>query len=482
MLVSYSLFSFVIFVAWAGSLESSNKVGRIIAAPISQATCSGQHYDYNGLAAYGSVPSNATDQYGDTLSGFGSAVFLNQSSWSKDQDGSYNGIIWALPDRGWNANGTLNYQPRIHRFSINVNLSLNGSGSDPSPPNIQMVYLDSILLTGPDGVPITSLDADVAGYKHHPNHIGLRRPSGGFRWRFWISDEYGPYIYRFSKHGNMLHAIQPPLAFLPLRNDTLSFSGGEPPMLDPHRVIDPVDPTTGRANNQGLEGLSISPDGRYLYAMMQSAMIQEGGSKKKHRRHARLLTYDISDKELPLLSEEHVISLPLYDTSNDPGKSQQAALQSDILQLSNGHLLILARDSGFGRGRPTDLVNGAIASSKGVLYSDIKTATYCPFLDFNLGSELKKFGLHNGGDQDSHLLNEKWESLALAPLSERDWNEAPEYLLFSFSDNDFRTQEGHLNFGKFRFSDAAGQDIDTQILAFRMSYGQPPADRHKMEL
>ncbi|KAJ6035831.1 hypothetical protein N7540_000110 [Penicillium herquei] len=492
-------------------------------------TCSGQHYSYYGLAAYGSVPSNATDRYGDTLGGFGSAVSFNQSSWSKGQDGSYDGIIWAIPDRGWNTNGTLNYQARIHKFSIHLeNITRNTCGScesDKIPPNMRLTYLDSILLTGPDGTPITSLDADATGFMSYEGFPPLPRAtydgdgfggpgltakqitldceglvvdSGG---DFWISDEYGPYIYRFSNEGKMLFALQPPQAFLPLRNGTVSFSAGEPPMFHPNRVPSPLNPTTGRANNQGFEGLTISPDGHFLYAMMQSAMNQEGGLKKKHRRHARLLEYDIFEKLSPQLAHEYVIELPVYDTEKGP----ESTLQSEILRLSNGQLLILARDSGFGRGATNsesryrhvdvistleakdiaydkwDSINGSIAT-KGVLDPNIKAATYCPFLDFNLDSELRKFGLHNGGDQDILLLNEKWESLALVPIDQEDSNEIGDYLLFSFSDNDFKTQDGYQNFGRFRFSDESGDNIDTQILAFRISYGLSPKISLKNEL
>jgi hypothetical protein len=81
--------------------------------------------------------------------------------------------------------------------------------------------------------------------------------------------------------------------------------------------------------------------------------------------------------------------------------------------------------------------NGTVV---GVLNSDITAATVCPFLDFNLNSQLGRFGLHNGGDQDAALLNEKWESIALLPVSEG----SDEYYLFSASDDDFITQDGKL--------------------------------------
>ncbi|KAF7167023.1 hypothetical protein CNMCM5623_000497 [Aspergillus felis] len=399
------------------------------------------------------------------------------------------------------------------------------SGNDSSRPNIRLNYLDTILLTGPDGVPTTSLDPDATGFIQLDGFPPLPRAtyegdgfgSPGVRnarvamdceglvldadGSFWISDEYGPYIYKFSEQGKMIHALQPPPAFLPLRNGTVSFSGAEPPMFQRDRVPIPLNPTAGRANNQGFEGLTASPDGKTIYAMMQSAMNQEGGPKKKFRRQARLLVYDISGQN-PALSHEYVVTLPLYDT----GDKLEATSQSEIHQLSNGHFLVLARDSGFGRGeeeteskyrhvdimsidRATDIaggehdrVNGSIASDKGILDHNLTNATYCPFLDFNIESELREFGLHNGGQQDDLLLNEKWESLSLVPIDQVDSNGNPEYFLFSFSDNDFKTQDGFQNFGQFRFSDKTGYNIDTQILVFRISYGQVRVVRGHSEL
>ena len=35
--------------------------------------------------------------------------------------------------------------------------------------------------------------------------------------------------------------------------------------------------TAGKRTNRGFEGLAVSPDGRYAYAMLQSAMLDEGG-------------------------------------------------------------------------------------------------------------------------------------------------------------------------------------------------------------
>ena len=93
-------------------------------------------------------------------------------------------------------------------------------------------------------------------------------------------------------------------------------------------------------------------------------------------------------------------------------------------------------------------------------------AKYCSFLDFNVNSQLGRFGLHNGGAQDQFLLNEKWESLAMVPVN--PGKEDGEYFLFSFSDNDFITQDGFLNGGKFTYKDRSGFNLDNQALVFQI--------------
>jgi len=60
--------------------------------------------------------------------------------------------------------------------------------------------------------------------------------------------------------------------------------------------------------------------------------------------------------------------------------------------------------------------------------------------DYNVNSQLNRFYLHNGGAQDNGLLNEKWESLALVPVTPSNDGSDGNFFLFSMSDNDFITQ------------------------------------------
>lgn len=58
----------------------------------------------------------------------------------------------------------------------------------------------------------------------------------------------------------------------------------------------------------GLEGLSISASGTTLYALLQSAVMQDGGGDKDTNRYTRLLSYNISG--LPTLVGEFIVPLP----------------------------------------------------------------------------------------------------------------------------------------------------------------------------
>ena len=129
--------------------------------------------------------------------------------------------------------------------------------------------------------------------------------------------------------------------------------------------------------------------------------------------------------------------VPARDSGSGHGQSSSLSIyrHADIFDIStsSGATDILSATN--------DATTGSIASSTGVLKAGIKAAGYCTFLDFNVNAQLGRFGLHNGGAQDATLLNEKWESLALVPVDGNNGTDG-EWFLFSFSDNDFITQDG----------------------------------------
>ena len=488
---------------------------------VKQTTCAGKTYTYESLAGYGFIPSDARDKFGDTIGGIGSSIAIDRKSWRKSKSkksAQYTGILYTLPDRGWNTEGTLNFQNRVHKVRITLTLNDTATVADPSPPNVQLQYLDTTLLTDPKGTPVTGLDPDVKGGAHFSGFPTLPQATfvgdgfgnpgpGGKRVSvdseglvldkkggYWVSDEYGPYIYHFNAKGEMVTAIQPPRAYLPRRNCSISFSAASPPIYNPDEVVNPEETESGRNNNQGLEGLTASPDGTKLFALMQSALDQEGGPDNPNRRQARFLEYDISKPEDPKYTAEYVVTLPLYtDPTAKASKATKVAGQSEIHYLSDTTFLIISRDSGFGKGQDNstsvyrhvdifsiappatdikkhdnDKTNGTIASPTGVLEPGIVAAEYCSFIDFNINSQLNRFGVHNGGAQDAGLLNEKWEGLALVPVDGKHGKDG-EWFLITLSDNDFITQNGFLKGGEYRYKDSSGFEVDNQALVFRVS-------------
>lgn len=489
---------------------------------VASVTCNGQSYTYHSLAGYGFTPSNARDKFGDTAGGIGSSAAIDIATWKKKGD-TYSGILYALPDRGWNTEGTLNFQPRYHKFGISFTPNASATAANPSPPNLQLEYLDTFRFSEKEK-PFTGLDPDFVGPyltfgstslpSAHYTGDGFGLPgAGGNRPSLdseglvlnsdgstWLSDEYGAYIYHFSPTGKLISAIPPPPAVIPRRNDTVSFSAASPPRYDESLLVNPENPDSGRSNNQGIEGLTASADGKTLWALMQSALTQEGGTTDSGRRYARLFKYDVSNPKSPVYAAEYIVPLPRFQNQNN---KTRIAAQSEIKFISETQFLVLARDSGAGHGQDRsqsiyrhadvfdissatnikgdkyDCTTCAIASTDGKLKDGLKVAEYCPFLDFNVNSELAKFGLHNGGEQDAGLLNEKWESFALVPVEPSsgggwgDWSGnqqgSDEYFLFSLSDNDFITQEGYMDGGKLPYADESGFSLDNQVLVFKVS-------------
>lgn len=90
-----------------------------------------------------------------------------------------------------------------------------------------------------------------------------------------------------------------------------SFSADSPPIYDPSLAPVPADPDSGRSNNQGFEGLTVSGDGKNLYVLLQSAMVQDGGLAKTTNRYSRMLKYDIRGTT-PRLAREYIVPLPQF--------------------------------------------------------------------------------------------------------------------------------------------------------------------------
>jgi hypothetical protein len=446
------------------------------------------------LVGVGRLPADLRDKFGETF-GSGSAIAVDPKSWVRTPTG-YQGTFYMLPDRGFNVTGTSDYRARVNKLFITFT-PLDDPAAVPVAQrqnSVAATLTDTILLTDAAGQSLTGLDPDGIrraenGLPDLPQASNGRvsidseslalLPDGGF----FIGDEYGPYVYRFSPAGRLLAAIRPPEAFLPKRKGKDHFASNNPG--PGAQAPDPPDPETGRANNQGFEGLTLTPPaGKFLVVALQSATRQDGGASPATRRYSRLLYYDVADRERPRLVREYVVPLPLFESADG---ERRVAAQSELLALDETFFLLLCRDSGNGYGtggatsryRSINLLDTSratnIAGSRydgtvpvapnGKLVDGVVPATLTRYIDINETAELQKFGLHNGEPNDRNNLSEKWEGMALAPAL--DPANPNDYFLFVTNDNDFITQNGYQ--AGTPYKDASGLEVDTMILVYRIT-------------
>ena len=462
--------------------------GALVAQPVTTVTVNHQTFVNQGLVGVGRMPADLKDKFGETFGSF-SAFTFQPGSWQRNANGSYSGTLFAQPDRGYNVAGTTNYVPRFNKITVAFTPAPAGSIAQNQ---VALTLADTIKFAESDGTPMTSLDPTSAGTG---TRAGLPAMPQAFNGRLsldaegivvnadgsiWVSDEYGPYIFRFTADGRLTSAIRPPEAITPKRGGADSFASNNPGPGQAAPV--PADPTTGRQNNQGLEGLSVSPDGRTLFALLQSAARQDGGTGGTGpRRHTRLLAYDLSVAGNPTLKGEYVVALPTFPL----GTATRVPAQSEMLAINNTQFLVLARD-GNGRGiaNPTSLyrsilvydISGAtnIAGTAydtpttpiapgGVLAAGIVPATSAVLVDMNNAAQLAKFGLNNGPVDNVNTLSEKWEALALVPAF--DPGAPNDWFLFVGNDNDFITTNGFQDGAPY----TAAFDNDNMVLVYRIT-------------
>lgn len=447
-----------------------------------------------GLVGVGRIPASQRDKFGETF-GSGSGMAMDPAAWSRD-GATYKGTMLLLPDRGYNSVGTNEYRPRLNTLSIQFTPVAPGAtpSADRQQSAVEAKLTDTILLVDDKGGDTTGLDPETdvrAAAGDFPvlpqarngkialdNEAIIRLADGSM----FISDEYGPNIYRFSADGRLLSATQPPAALVPIRNSKPNFASNNPG--PGAKAPEPKDPDTGRQNNQGLEGMALTPDGKFLIAVLQSATRQDGGDSSSTRQNTRALVYDAADPSHLKLVHEYVVPLPVF--TNAKGKKAVAA-QSEIVALSDKTFLMLARDSGNGYGMEgdtslyrnitlvdtsaaTDIAGSAFdadkaVAPKGVLDPSVTAATLTPFIDINDSASLARFGLHNGAPNDRNNLSEKWEAMAL--VSVLDPKLPDDYFLFVANDNDFLTQDGFQVGASYKGD--GGADVDTMFQVFQVT-------------
>ncbi|WP_198022762.1 esterase-like activity of phytase family protein [Methylosinus sp. LW3] len=459
----------------------------------------GVTFTNQGLVGTGRLPAGTIDFLGDTLGSF-SSLAIDPYSWRRSGS-TFVATMLALPDRGLNdpANGVFSdYAGRLLRFNIAFSpySGANLPASTSSQNQVQMTPDGGVLLRDNQGKTFTGADSGSGAV----NLFGRLTPSPsagsigagklsldaeGLAFKtdrsFYVSDEYGPSIFYFDANGNLVGSVGIPSALLPRTNGAIDFNST-------------VAPTTGRRNNQGLEAVSVSPDGNRLFAILQSATMQDQASGQQTRNNTRILVYDISLNPTPAAPiETYVLQLPTYRLNGDGGSANRTAAQSEMVALNDKQFLVLARDGtgqGPAGGNPimvksiylvdignatniagtaADTTAGGQVAPNGVLNPAITPAQSVELVNMLNTTQLARFGLNlnNGAPgqsaQSQLTLAEKWEGMALVPtLVEGRPND---FYLFVSNDNDFTTTNGVMQGQSYN----SGQNNDNMVLVYKLT-------------
>ena len=314
---------------------------------------------------------------------------------------------WALSDRG-PGGGTLPYETRVHRFTIEID-SQTGQISS-------FQILDTLIFrkgySALDGY--SPAEVGPLGLAFDPEGIVVHPLTG----HLLISDEYGPSLLEINRAGQLVRRYELPANILPRDAATglVNYASDD-------------GNTAGKRTNRGFEGLAISPDGRTVFAMLQSAMLDEGGSNGTVNR---IVAFDTRTAR------------PVAQYAYRMEGSSQGRGISALVALNDHEFLVLERNNrGLG-------VDANLASpNKKVFRIDIKGATdvtdvnlatappgswspvtkvATPWLDLAAATTLTHSSLAALGG----VSPEKWEGLAVGPrLSDGS------YLVLAGTDNDY---------------------------------------------
>jgi hypothetical protein len=438
----------------------------------------GQSFVNDGLVGAGQLAADTVDFLGDTLGSF-SSLQLDHASWKRVGD-RYEGVLWTLPDRGRNdpqSQQHFDYAARLHRFRIHYT---------PRDGRLDIVPDGGLRLQDFNGQPFTG--ADPGAGTREERGVVLPAPADGAGagkvaldaealqftrdGSFYIGDEYSANVYYFDRAGRLRGVIQLPPAIQPRSQGEQVFGALKVPQ-------------TGRSNNQGVEGVSLSPDGRRLFVALQSALVQDTAQGRGNGRvNTRVLVYDVKRTPVPSRPMAHyVVQLPAYNEDGNGGAPDRAAAQSEIRALDEHRFLMLSRDSagrGAARNKPlvyksillvdtrraTNLAGAAeetgvasvLAAPDGVgLRAGIVPATWVEFVNLLNPVQLARFGI--GLD----MLSEKWEAMDLVPSLDR--RHPNDYFLFVGNDNDFIAR--HCVMSGQRCDSAL--DNDNRVLVYRVT-------------
>jgi hypothetical protein len=392
-------------------------IGAALAAAPAPAALAAPEF-VNGLA----LPGDMLDESRGTDANTGRVGFFSDIYYDVKRKHWY-----GLSDRG-PGGGTLHYETRVQRFNLDIDKKTGAIS--------KFKIVDTIIFRDELGQPLDGIAPDPT------SQLGNSFDPEGFvvhpdTQHFLVSDEYGPSLYEFDRHGVRVRTFTIPPNLIP-RNATTG---------TPNYAGDDGN-TAGKRTNRGFEGLAISPDGAYVYAMLQSALLDEGGGNGVCNRIVKF------DTETGTAVAQYAYQME--------GSSQGRGI-SALVAVNDHEFLVLERNNrGIGVGAEISPPNKKVYRIDLTGAVDVSHVTFAagacpagkvtktgPFLDL-AANTLPALG---------NKVPEKWEGLAIGPQL-KDGS----YLLLAGTDNDYsvtQNADGEQFDVYFRFTD--GDPFATSI-------------------
>ncbi len=373
----------------------------------------------NGL----SIPAGTGDAFGTAVNngrlGFFSDIYYdnNRDEW------------WGLSDRG-PGGGTISYDTRVQRFTLDIN-NVTGAIS-----NFQVQQTIVFKNAGKAFNGFAPNPTSTLGNAFDPEGIVINPNNGNLL----VSDEYGPSLYEFDRNGNLVRQFTTPSNITPRNTSTsiANFAGD-------------TGNNAGKRTNRGFEGLAISPDGQFSFAMLQSAMLDEGGGNGVYNR---IVKFDNATGQ----------SVGQYAYKME-GSSQGRGISALVALNSNEFLVLERNNRGVGVDSTLD------APNKKVFSINLTGATDVTGIDLNeVGATFTTVNKNTTPfidlAADTPFLGgrspEKWEGLAIGPqLADGT------YMLLAGTDNDYSiSQNGSNTQFEVFFNATSGERISCDIGSF----------------
>jgi hypothetical protein len=175
---------------------------------------------------------------------------------------------------------------------------------------------------------------------------------------FWVADEMGPALAHVSADGRILKRMVPANAAQDYASADAEIVATLPAIL------------SMRQGNRGFESIAISPDERFLYAIMQNPLANPNAAAFRDAKNARLFKIDRTSLT--------IVGQYIYQLDDpesfllDPSKRQSDPRISEMVALGQDRLLVLERTE-----KTTKLHEIVLEGASNILgtpFDDVKTS------------------------------------------------------------------------------------------------------------